>query len=103
MRVREPAREEAKPSRPKSPPGPVPTLGDLALQTSWVWLYCEALGCRHKAPLKLAARIGRYGEGMTSSVLRERTRCTHCGTLGATLRLPSWIGAGIGMARFPAL
>lgn len=101
MRVREPTREEAKPRRPKSRPGAVPTLGDLALQTSWVWLYCEALGCRHKAPLNLAAPIERYGGSMTSSVLRDRTRCTRCGTFGATLRLPSWIGAGIGMAPFP--
>ena len=42
VRSRELSREEAKPRRPKSIPGPIPTLGELATQASWVWVYCEA-------------------------------------------------------------
>ena len=103
MRSREPTREEAKPRRPKSRPGPIPTLGDLAAQISWVWLYCEGLDCRHKAPLRLADPIAQFGGEVTSNILRERTRCTSCGRRGATLRLPSWIGSGAGYARFPMM
>ena len=102
MRAREPSREEAKPRRPKSRPGPVPTLGQLASQASWVWVYCEARDCHHSAPLKLADPIARYGEDATSDVLRQRARCTKCSTLGATLRLPSWVDSATGMAPFPS-
>ncbi len=101
MRSREPSREEAKPRRPKSLPGPIPTLGQLAKQALWVWVYCEARDCHHKAPLKLADAITRYGEDATSDILRQRTKCTKCSTLGATLRLPSWVDSATGTAPFP--
>jgi hypothetical protein len=90
MRTRRPSREEAKPRRPKSPPGPTPTLGQIAAQSSWVWINCEARDCHHGAPLKLADAITRYGAAASSNVLRQRSRCTKCGAIGATLRLPSW-------------
>jgi hypothetical protein len=101
MRTRQPSREEAKPRRPKSLPGPVPTLGQLAAQASWVWVYCKSRDCHHKAPLKLADAIARYGEDMTSDVLRLKTRCSKCNALGATLRLPSWVDSETGTAPFP--
>jgi hypothetical protein len=32
--------------------------------------------------------IARFGVGASSDVLRTKTRCTSCGTIGATIRLP---------------
>jgi hypothetical protein len=101
MRGHTPSRETAPSRRPKSPPGPIPTLGQLAAQTSWVWVHCEARDCHHRSPLKLAEPIARYGEDMTSDVLRLKTRCSNCGTRGATLRLPSWVDSTTGHAPFP--
>jgi hypothetical protein len=35
-------------------------------------------------------------------MLRERTRCTKCGTRGGvTIQTPSWRGEGVGWAPFP--
>jgi hypothetical protein len=59
MRRRSPSREEAKARRTRSRPGPIPTLGKLARQASWVRVYCEARGCYHSAPLRLAEVIAR--------------------------------------------
>jgi hypothetical protein len=66
-----------------------------------VWVHCEARDCHHRSPLKLAEPIARYGEDMTSDVLRLKTRCSNCGTRGATLRLPSWVDSTTGHAPFP--
>jgi hypothetical protein len=101
MRARGPNREEAKPRRAKSRPGPIPTLGDLAAQTSWLWVYCEARDCHHRAPLKLCDAIARFGAEASSDVLRQRARCTKCALNGATLRLPSWVDSTAGHAPFP--
>ena len=101
MRAERPSRETAAPTRAKSRPGPVPTLGQLAAQATWVWVHCQARDCHYRAPMKLAGVIARFGDGMTSNVLRERTRCSLCGALGATLRLPSWVSAVSGTAPFP--
>jgi hypothetical protein len=68
--------------RPKAAPGPVPSLGDLAAQASWVWVYCEARDCHHRAPLKLADVFVLYGKDMSSDILRAKTRCSKCGGLG---------------------
>jgi hypothetical protein len=71
------------------------------VQTSWVWIHCEARDYHYRSPFKLVEAIVRYGEDMTSDVLRVKTRCSRCGTLGATLRLPSWVDSTIGHAPFP--
>jgi hypothetical protein len=101
MRGHTPNRETAAPKREKSLPGPIPTLGELAAQTSWVWVHCEARDCHHRSPFKLADAIVHYGEDKTSDVLRIKTRCSKCGTRGATLRLPSWVDSTTGHAPFP--
>jgi hypothetical protein len=101
MRSRKPTREEAKPRRTKSRPGPIPTLGELARQASWVHVYCEARDCHHTAPLRLETVIARYGDRASSDVLRSKTRCTLCGAIGATIRLPSWVDSASGHAPFP--
>src|ERR1700680_41231 len=87
--------------RPKAAPGPVPSLGDLAAQASWVWVYCEARDCHHRAPLKLADVVVLYGKDMSSDILRAKTRCSKCGRRGASLRLPSWVDSTTGHAPFP--
>src|SRR5258708_21471744 len=101
MRGGEPSGEEAKPKRPNRLPGPVPTLGDLAGQTSWLWIHCEARDCHHRAPMELAGVVARFGDSTTSNVLRERARCSLCGARGASLRLPSWVNSVTGAAPFP--
>jgi hypothetical protein len=68
---------------------------------SWVWMYWEACDCHHSAPLKLADAIARYGADASSNVLRQRSRCTKCGAIGATLRLPSWVDSTTSHAPFP--
>jgi len=70
-------------------------------QASWVHVYCEARDCHHSAPLKLADAAARYGEEASSDVLRTKTRCTTCGAIGATIRLPSWVDSTTGHAPFP--
>ena len=87
--------------RAKSRPGPIPTLGELARQASWVHVYCEVRDCHHSAPMRLADVIARFGEGASSDVLRIKTRCTAGGALGATIRLPSWVDSTTGHAPFP--
>jgi len=102
MRAERASRETAAPRREKSRPGPVPTLGQLAAQASWVWVHCEARDCHHRAPVELAGIVARFGSGKTSNLLRERAKCSRCGALRATLRLPSWVDSRTGTAPFPA-
>ncbi len=75
------------------------TLGDLHRATPWVWVFCEK--CLHHAPLPCAVPVIRWGAEVSSDVLRRRARCTACGHKGATLQLPSWVGADVGMMPFP--
>jgi hypothetical protein len=101
MRGREPTREEAKPKRPKSRPGPAPTLGQTAAHATWFWVYCEARGCHHSAPLKLAPPIARFGEDATNDRFQPLLRCSKCSAHNTSFRLPSWVNSAVGMAPFP--
>ena len=103
MRARSPSREHAKPRRTKSCPGPIPTLGGLVREASWVHVYCEARDCHHSAPLRLGEVIARYGEDASSDVLRAKTRCLACGAIGATIRLPSWVDSTPAMPLSPEI
>jgi hypothetical protein len=47
-------------------------------------LACEAHDCHHSAPLKLADPIARHGAEASSNVLRQRSKRTKCGAVGAT-------------------
>src|SRR5688572_17540433 len=87
--------------RPKASPGRIPTIGELLGETSWVWAYCAAGDCHHRAPLRLAEAVARFGADASSDVLRQRARCQACGRLGATLRHPSWVNSLVGTAPFP--
>jgi hypothetical protein len=66
-----------------------------------VRVYCEARDCRHSAALLVAEVIYRFGDDASSNVLRTKAKCTACGAMGPTIRLPSWIDAVTGHAPFP--
>jgi len=97
--------QHAPMARQKFEPGPIPTLGELRVHTCWVWVHCEAMPdgvwCSHKTPLPLALPIILYGPNASSNALRQRARCTRCGTRGATLRLPSHVDSTVSLAPFP--
>ena len=93
------ARWIAKRRHYRSAPGPRPTLGQLQKTTPWVWLWCER--CQHHAPLACAVAVIRWGPGASSDRLRERSRCTACGTKGARLQHPNWGGSDVGFLAFP--
>src|SRR5690242_15712103 len=63
-----------------SEPGPIPTLGELQQSTPWVWLWCER--CQHHSPFACAVAVIRWGAGASSDRLRQRSRCTSCGSKG---------------------
>jgi hypothetical protein len=75
-------------------PGPIPTLGDLQRATPWVWLWCER--CQHHTPLACAVAVIRWGAGTSSDRLRQRARCSSCGSKGATIQHPGWGGNDVG-------
>src|SRR5437763_11425034 len=65
--------------RSRTPPGPVPTLGELQHGTPWIWAYCEGLDtigrpCMHRTPLALAPFVIRWGAEASSDVMRKRLR-----------------------------
>jgi len=83
----------------KSRRGPRATLGDLHRATPWLWLCCER--CQHHSPLACAVAVIRWGAMASSDVLRQRVRCTACGSKGAALQHPSWEGEQVGFQPFP--
>ena len=101
MRSKEPTREEAKPRRPKSIPGPVPTLAELAATTPWITIFCATRDCHHRAAMRVSDVIARFGAEASSNVLRHCCRCTECGQRGASIRLPSWVNSQVGASPFP--
>ena len=102
MRRRADPHNEPKPRRRSDyDPGPVPTLEDIGRDAPWVWVNCARTGCYHRAPMKLAPLIERWGPGTSSDKLRHSARCAKCGHRGATLTTPSWINSLVGIAPFP--
>ena len=73
------------------------TFGDLHRATPWLWLNCQ-----HYAPLACAVPVIRWGLNTSSDKLRQCTRCTACGSKGATIQHPGWGGADVGFLPFPA-
>lgn len=73
----------------RTPPGPIPTVGQLASESSWVWARCS-LPCMHDAAIPLAPIVARFGADASSNRLRNALCCTVCGKRGALLQHPSW-------------
>src|SRR5688572_12960515 len=87
-----------KPNLPRKPA----TLGELHRAPFWFWLYCRNYLCGHRAAVPLAPFIIRWGRDVTIIWLRERLRCTVCGSLGADTVHPSLChGLAIGCSPFP--
>jgi hypothetical protein len=78
--------------------GPSPTLGP-----KWLWLYCQASGCFHRAPAAIAPFVIRWGAEASSDTPRRSARCSACGVGGATTMLPRWGGSDVGWRPFPAV
>jgi hypothetical protein len=107
MHSPKPRREDIPQRRHRTPPGPVPTLGELQEGTPWLWAVCDGLDacgkpCLHRTPLALAPFVIRWGANASSDIMRDRLRCAVCGRRGAALQRPSWMGSEIGEQPFPA-
>ena len=78
------------------------TLADLQRNNGgWVWAYCENRDCGHRVALAIAPFAIRWGLDASSDLMRERLRCSKCGHLGVSLRIPSWIDSVVGQQPFP--
>ena len=51
--------------------------------------------------MAFAPLVIRWGENTSSDKLRRCARCTVCGTKGATLQQPGWMGEQLGFAPWP--
>jgi hypothetical protein len=76
--------------RSRSPPLPVPTLGDLHQPPGWATLHCNAMGCHHSARFAFAPYVIRWGWDASSDRLRQSARCSRCGGKGARITMASW-------------
>jgi hypothetical protein len=77
-------------NRRRFPAGPVPTIAQLEVASSWVWASCPERGCRNLAAIPLKPAIAHFGSDVSSDRLRNALRCTACGHRGALIHLPSW-------------
>jgi hypothetical protein len=58
--------------------------------------------CGHREPLAVAPFVIRWGPHASSDLLRQRLRCSKCGSLGAVIHGPSWGGMNdVGPSPFP--
>lgn len=89
------------PKRPWYPAPPRPTLKQISNAPGWFRVYCEQIGCGHKAALPIAPFIIRWGPDTPSDVLRRSLKCTKCGAKGATIQRPGLIGTSRLSEPFP--
>lgn len=86
--------------RDHAPPGPVPTIGELAAGATWVWAHC-AVPCNHSAAIPLAPIIARFGPETSSDRLRSALQCSLCGRRGVEIVIPRWADPQRGYAKLP--
>jgi hypothetical protein len=86
--------------RERAPPGPVPTISDLAGAYGWVWAHC-VVACNHSAAIPLAPIIARLGTESSSDRLRAALKCSKCGRREMEINLPSWGDINSGYAKLP--
>jgi len=103
MRRREPREDLPQLRSFRDPPGPTPTLADMQRRTpgGWLWVYCEAAGCHHRAAMAIAPLVIRWGPHADVDRLRRSARCSRCGGRGAMLQHPSWGDSQRGFEAFP--
>jgi hypothetical protein len=88
-------------SRHRPPPGPRPN----ARRPSTI----DALGLAvvRALPASRAVRVRAsshsLGADASSDMLRQRTRCTSCGSKGGTLQHPGWADTSTGFQPFPVI
>lgn len=81
-------------------PRPTPSLADLRVHSSWLWLHCPQ--CHHKRAVALTRYVIMLGADESSNTLRRISRCGVCGGRGAMTHVPSYVDADAGFAMFPA-
>jgi hypothetical protein len=68
-------------------PDESPTLGYLATMVKGVWLKCES--CDRTATMPIDELILKFGEATQFGKIRERFKCTACGSRNVYAR-PDW-------------
>lgn len=97
-----PARAAAHPPKKRStaaPARPVATLAQIRAHGPWVWMDCAA--CRRHVPVPIAPWMIRWGCAASTDVMRERSRCSKCGHVGALIYCPSIRNVEDGFPAFP--
>jgi len=86
--------------KPRSKPGPPPTLGqELSKAYKWFWFICPR--CNRRTPKALAPFAIRYGFDVPTIDLAKFGVCQGCDHVGALLQRPSMEGIGSDMALEP--
>ena len=76
------------------PPGPMPTLGQIAKQDGgWVWLTCPSPLCLHRVAAHLTIFVQQLGADISMDRFRAKLWCTMCGRLNCSTYAPSWQGS----------
>lgn len=78
--------------------GPPPTLLQIHKSSCWVWLVCN--GCFKFTPVTIVPFMIRWGLHASSDRLRQSAVCSRCGTKGAALQAPSWMGSETGFLTY---
>ena len=97
----------AEQRRQREPPPPIATIGEIAREVDWVWVYCEArlragANCGHRSALKLADVIAVFGADASTDAIRRKARCSVCGSKGqSAINLPSYVSVTGGWQRYP--
>jgi hypothetical protein len=89
--------------RPRSKPGPPPTLiQEMRAGYRWFWFWCPR--CDRRTPKALAPFAIKYGFAVPTIDVAKLATCHGCGHLGALLQRPSMEGIGKDMMiePFPA-
>jgi len=85
--------------RHRKPAPPVPRLGVVHRQTTWLWVICTAYG--HRVAMVFVAAVVCLGANLSSDMMWRSCRCTQCGTRGAIIHHLSHNNSVIGTQPFP--
>ena len=86
----------------RPPPGPMPTLGQIAKQGGgWLWLTCPSPLCLHRVAAHLAIFVQQLGAEIPMDRFRAKLWCTMCGRWDCATYAPSWQGSFERTEAFP--